>query len=259
MCTTTNNTVSTNRVRKIFPPCAPEASAGKTVRVRVYDPKSLINNNTDLKNALTGVQIFYNALQHTPQLPADLKNNLSEYSFEVSYNNSAPTNNDIRQLRRMDFPMYIFNTPGISPNSSSSEEMQALLERHEISPPIRVRLIDDDPNVTVTTSAGDAYETIEKDWGKETVLGFGFPGNYYTQGTCHKVGFIKMDAIAKNATGWNSIADRFKGVVEHELGHMLALAHSEGTVMNEKYKPGSPSFSVAQIDIIRDTLKRLSP
>ena len=260
MCkTTTGNTASSDRVRQIFPPCAPESNPGKIIRIRVYDPKSLIGSNSDLRNALTGVQQFYNGLRQTPQLPADMVNDLTAYTFEVTYTASAPTENEIRQFRRMDFPVYIFHTPGISANSSSIEEMQTLLERHEISPPIRVRLINDDPNVVVTTSAGDAYKTIGEDWENQNVLGFGFPGNYYTQGTCHKLGLIKIDAILKNASGWNSGADRFRGVVTHELGHMLGLAHVDGTVMNRTYQPGTAQFSVAQIDIVRDTLKILSP
>ncbi|MGN6492157.1 MAG: hypothetical protein ACTHLE_09200 [Agriterribacter sp.] len=260
MCkTTTGNTTSSSRVRQIYPPCAPEPNPGKVVKVRVHDPKNLIGSNNDLKNALTSVQQFYNGLQQTPQLPADLVSDLSKYTFEVTYTSSAPSDNEIRQLRRMDFPVYLFHTPGISANSSSIGEMQTLLERHEISPPIRVRLIDEDPNVITTTSAGDAYKSLEDDWEKEEVLGFGFPGNYYSQGTCHKLGLIKVDAIQKSAAGWSSIPDRFKGVIEHELGHMLGLGHFDGTVMNKKYQPGATQFTIAQIDIIRDTLKILSP
>ncbi|MBX2924030.1 MAG: hypothetical protein KF746_17660 [Chitinophagaceae bacterium] len=259
MCkTTTNNTASADRVRRIFPQCAEEV-AGKKVKVAIYDPKKIIDGRNDLKAALMGVQNFYNSLKDMPGLSPDLSNDLALYTFEVTYKSFSPAGDEIQRMGRMDFPFYVFNTPGLSANSTSADEIQRLMEKHQVASYIWLRKIEDDPSAQTLVPTRDVYKGIEEDWSAENVLGFGFAGNYYLGKFCRKLGIIKADAVLKNITGWSSGADKFKSVVEHELGHMFSLTHHSGTVMNETYQPGTTQFSVAQIDIIRDTLKILSP
>jgi hypothetical protein len=260
MCKTTSPvTSSVSAVRRVFPPCRPESNPGKVVKITVYDPKKLIEGRTDLKDALTQVQGFYNGLQHEPGLAADLVNDLAVYTFQVSYKASAPDTNELQQLARMDFPLYVFHSPPLSPDLSSVGEMQTLMEHHQVPSQLWLRMIDADPSVTATVATGDVYQSMENDWGNQFVLGFGFPGNYYNHGTCHKLGIIKIDAVLANMAPNVSGADRIRGVVEHELGHMFSLRHEAGTIMNEKYEGGFTHFSLQQIDVIRDTLKLLSP
>lgn len=261
MCktTTASNSVASEKVRRVFPACTAEVT-GKLVKIIVYDPKRLIESRSDLRAALTQVQDFYNGLKNQPGLPADVVSDLGLYSFQAEYRASAPNESEIAQLGKMDFPVYLFNSPPLSPNLSSVEEMQALMEHHQVSSVLWLRMIDEqEPDVVTYVGTADVYESIEKDWGNQFVLGFGYPGRYSFDGNCHKLGIIKIDAVLANMPPNVSGAQRFRGVLEHELGHMFSLRHEEGTIMNEKYEGGMTQFSAAQIDVIRDTLKQLSP
>jgi hypothetical protein len=261
MCktTTASNSVASEKVRRVFPACTAEVT-GKLVKIIVYDPKRLIESRSDLRAALTQVQDFYNGLKNQPGLPADLVSDLGLYSFQAEYKASAPSETEIKQLGRMDFPFYVFHSPPLSPDLTSVEEIQALMERHQVSSILWLRMIDEtDPEAQAYIGTGDVYESLEKDWINQLVLGFGFPGSYTFNGNCHKLGIIKIDAVLANMPPGVSGAQRFRGVLEHELGHMFSLRHEAGTIMNEKYEGGMTHFSAAQIDVIRDTLKQLSP
>ncbi len=262
MCKTTTaaNNAATEKIRRVFPPCAAEKNTGKQVKIILFDPKGLIESRSDLKAALKQVQDFYNGLKNTAGLPVDLVNDLALYSFQSEYRASAPSENEIRQLGRMDFPVYVFHSPPLSPDLSSADEMKVLMERHQVASIIMLRMIDEqDPDAISFIGTADVYESIEKDWVNQLVLGFGFAGTYTYNGNCHKLGIIKIDAVLANIPPNVSAADRFRSVLEHELGHMFSLRHEAGTIMNEKYEGGMTHFSIPQIDVIRDTLKMLSP
>lgn len=265
MCKTTSPVIVnfSEKIRSIRPPC-PAAVTGKQVTITLYDPKGLMSGRDDLKNALTQVAQFYGGLKQVQGLPASLAAELSLYSFHAVYKAAAPDDNEIAGLGRMDFPMYIFNSPPLSPNSSSLEEIKTVMKRHGLSAVSNLRTIKPDPNmVPFITGPVDFNKSVDDSWADQSVLGFGFPGNYYAKGTCHKLGIVKLDALEKNKPANASAAERFRGVLIHELGHMFAVRHDEdnepATIMQKKYEGGATNFSNAQIDVIRDTLKKLSP
>ena len=254
MCTTTRSHSSPHKPRDIPPNC-PVENDGKNVRIIVFDPKGLIDSNTDLKHdALEEVGTFYNGLQHTPGLNPALKQSLSEFTFHVEYRHSNPNQSEKGCFGKMKFPFYIFNYDALP--DSSANEMTALLHDHYIPEKTEVWKITG-PD-TRETAPVHPYEDFEKDWEKDSVLGFGIPGKYtdLKQPTFRKIGIIKIDAIQKSS-GVIGPKQRFAGVLKHELGHMFALAHLDNTIMNEKYVEGFNQFTIPQIDVINETLKRL--
>jgi len=255
--TTTPSVGSSAAVRRVFPPCPAATNVGKIAKITMYDPKKLINSNNNLKNALVDVQDFYNNLKNTANLDSQVSSDLSGYTFQATYQSSAPSAAEINAMGRMDFPMYVFNSPGLSPNLTSIGEIHQLMETHQI-PSVLFLTTYSSPNASSTNATGDVYNTTSQKWGDTITLGFGFPGIYHTSGTCHKLGLIKIDAVLNNVAG--AVAtNKFKFVVTHELGHMLAVSHKAGTIMNETYNLSSSDFQPLQITVIRDTLKKLSP
>lgn len=260
MCKTTTATVAANeRTRRIFPPCGPQVST-KTVTVTVFDPKKLIESRSDLQHAITQVGDFYNNLKATPGLPPAVVQDLSRFTFATVYKTAAPNEAERAQLGNMDFPFYLFHYK--APFDTSYTEIQELLEAHKIPMDLSVKVIIDTNTTMIRKIVPDAYKTIENDWGDELVLGFGFPANYHdphNTGNCRKLGLVKIDAVLQHVPMGDTEETRFAGVIEHELGHMLALAHQAGTLMNEKYDRQFKQFNADQIAVIRDTLKILSP
>lgn len=265
MCKTTSPVIVnfSEKIRGIRPPC-PAAVTGKQVTITLYDPKGLMSGRDDLKTALTQVAQFYDGLEQVPGLPASLAADLSLYTFTAVYKAAAPGANEIAGLGRMDFPLYIFNSPGLSPNSSSLDEIKAIMKMHGLAGFSNLRVLQQNPDtLPILTTPVDFNKSVDDSWADQFVLGFGFPGNYYAKGTCNKLGIIKLDALEKNKPANASAAERFRGVLIHELGHMFAVRHDEdnepATIMQKKYEGGASNFSNAQIDVIRDTLKKLSP
>jgi hypothetical protein len=260
MCTTTRAIFgSSTTVRRVFPPCAPAVS-GKTVRFILFDPKQHIDARNDLKAAISQVGVFYGNLKNTPGLPVAIKTDLSLFNFQTEYRPTAPDQATMENLGRMDFPVYLFATPGISSSSTSIDEVTQLMQRHQISASSFVRRVDfAHPDVPILAPVADNYKTIEDSWESKTVMGFGFPGIYYTTGNCHKLGLIKIDALLAQASAFDSEPDRFAWVLQHELGHMFALVHHPDTLMNEDYNRQFKTFLPIQIGHIRDMLKRMSP
>lgn len=254
---TTPSVGSSAAVRRVFPPCPAATNVGKTARITMYDPKKLINNNSNLQNVLVDVQNFYNGLKNSANLDPIVSSDLSGYSFQVTYHPSAPSATEVMAMGRMDFPMYVFNSPPLSSNLSSVGEMHKLMETHQI-PSVLFLTTYTSPNASTTKPTGDVYGTISKAWGDKFTLGFGFPGIYHRSGSCHKLGLIKIDAVLNNVAG-TAATNKFKFVVTHELGHMFAVSHKAGTIMNEKYNLSFSNFTALQITVIRDTLKKLSP
>lgn len=265
MCKSTSPVIVnfSEKIRGIRPPCPP-AVTGKQVTITLYDPKGLMAGRDDLKTALTQVAQFYGALKTAQGLAASLAADLSLYTFTAVYKAAAPGANEIAALGRMDFPLYVFNSPGLSPNSSSLEEIKAIMNLHGLAGFSNLRILQQNPDtLPILTTPVDFIKSVDESWADQFVLGFGFPGNYYAKGTCNKLGIIKLDALEKNKPVNASAADRFRGVLIHELGHMFAVRHDEGsiplTIMHKEYKGGLTHFSNEQIDVIRDTLKKLSP
>ncbi|MBT8183322.1 MAG: hypothetical protein KJN76_00665 [Eudoraea sp.] len=254
---TTPGVGSSTALRRVFPPCPAATNVGKTANITLFDPKKLINSNSNLKNALVDVENFYSNLKNTTGLDTAVSSDLSAYTFQATYKPAAPSAVEINAMGRMDFPMYVFNSPGLSSNLSSVSEMHQLMETHQI-PSILFLTTYTSPNSAATNPTGDVYETISKKWSDTSTLGFGFPAIYHTSGSCHKLGLIKIDAVLNNVSGTAAV-NKFKFVVKHELGHMFAVSHEAGTIMNEEYNLSSSNFKPLQINVIRDTLKNLSP
>jgi len=75
--------------------------------------------------------------------------------------------------------------------------------------------------------------------------------------SCHVT--RRLNALLNLQSPYDTTVNRFAWVLEHELGHMLALAHKDNTMMNSQYDRHFNSFDPLQITYIRDTLKILSP
>jgi len=260
MCQTTRAIFGSNAViRRVFPPC-PRAITGKTVRFIIFDPKKQIDSRSDLKAAINQVGSFYNNLKNTSGLSNAIKADLASYNFVVEYRPSAPDDSTLLNLGRMDFPVYLFNTPGISATSTSISEIQQLMQRHQISAMSFLRAFNTiHPELPILAPVVDNYKTIESSWENRDVLGFGFPGGYYNNGSCGKLGIIKIDALLTITSTFDTDSERLTWVLQHELGHMFALVHHDDSLMNDKYDRHFAAFLPLQIGHVRDTLKRVSP
>jgi hypothetical protein len=250
---------SSTTIRRLFPPCAPETTA-KLVQFIVFDPKRFIESNSELKGAIVQAGNFYSNLVNTAGLSEQVKTDLSKFSFRTEYRASSPDQATIASPGRMTFPIYLFHTPDISPDSTSVDEIHQLMQQYQISAISRLRDVDlQHPDRTVLLPTKDNYNAVSESWSSKEVWGFGFPGAYYTNGSCHKLGLIKIDALLASPTTYDTRAQRFAWVLQHELGHMFALKHHDASMMNDEYDRHFSEMLPIQIGQVRDMLLRMSP
>ena len=203
---------------------------------------------------------FLNGMKSNPGLDAALAARLALYTFQVTYINRAPTDAEINQFGVHDFPIYLLTATGLF--TTSKDEIFKLLIKHRIPEGTQV-MERIDPNTTSHIGV-KTYEIFEKHWEEHpSILGFGVPGTYFmpnSQTRCRKIGIMKVSETMKENVHFSMWPTKLISVIKHEVGHMLALTHEDGTIMAASYDVNFnfPRFTNDQLRVVADALDALT-
>jgi hypothetical protein len=246
------------RLRRVFTAC-PRGDGTKNINIRIFDKLELINemaSSADVENDLNN---FLRGLASQTGLEASVVTQLSPITFQVTYANRMPDQNEIDRFGVHDFPIYFLTATGLS--RSSSADVISLMVKHRI--PELTWVARREPPSRPVLSEVRAYQIIERDWeNKPTVLGFGIPGTYFltnSQTICRTLGIIKMQGGMIENLQFMGRRQKLVSVLKHELGHIFGLVHEPNTLMDGDYQVNSrfASYSNDQLWVVGRALEVL--
>lgn len=253
-------------MRLLPKPCTP-GWGSHVVSIKIFDRKGLLGDaNLSAGQLKQELESFFDQVKEAAAEISEISPILNAFTFQVTYFDRDSTTQERNEFRVMDFPIYLESMEGASRFTYTDAEER--LSTHGI--PQKLSVFRYNPSIkkivpaTITDRDGinSVYGHVKDFLENDTSLGIGVPGAYYVPGhqyICRKIGFIKVDKIVHFVPHARRASKLIK-VFQHEIGHMMGLAHDGDTLMDVKYEKNEnyPMYSELQLHVISETLTRMS-
>src|SRR5437762_12117226 len=117
------------RLKKVFTPCL-RGDGTKNIDIRIFDKHELVNDMATSNEVVSDLQNFIRDLSARTDLEPDVLAQLSPITFNVTYANKNPDQDQINRFGSNVFPIYLLTATGSI--TSTRDDIVSLLVSHGI-------------------------------------------------------------------------------------------------------------------------------